>query len=59
MPSRFDPSEGFSIFDDKGEAKGLVEKAVRDRDPDVTIERMRKLDFLTFSRWLKDGITGS
>jgi hypothetical protein len=45
MSPRFDPSEGFSIFDDKGETKGLVEKLVRDRDPDVSIERMRKLDF--------------
>ena len=34
-----------SIFDDKGEVKRLVAKVVQERDPGVTIDRMRKMDF--------------
>ena len=34
-----------SIFDDKGEVKRLVAKVVQERDPEVTIDRMRKIDF--------------
>jgi len=34
-----------SIFDDKGEVKRLAEKVVQEIDPDVIIDRMRKLDF--------------
>jgi len=42
MPSRFDE---YNIFDDKGEVKRLVESLIQDKDPDVTIDRMRKMDF--------------
>jgi len=45
MPSRFNRFEGFSIFDDKGEVKRLVESIVQNKDPDVNIERLRKIDF--------------
>lgn len=41
----FDRYEGLSIFDDKGEIKRLIEKIVQETDPEVTIDRMRKLDF--------------
>ncbi|MGQ9508810.1 MAG: hypothetical protein ACUVTN_05350 [Thermodesulfobacteriota bacterium] len=34
-----------SIFDDKGEVKGLVESLLQEIDPEVTIERIRKMDF--------------
>jgi hypothetical protein len=34
-----------SLFDDKGEVKRLVAKVVQERDPEVTIDRMRKMDF--------------
>ena len=37
--------EGFSIFDDKGEVKRLVDHVVRSLDPDVTIGNLRKIDF--------------
>ena len=33
------------MFDDKGEVKRLVEHLVQERDPDVVLERMRKMDF--------------
>ena len=39
------PIGGFSIFDDKGEVKRLVEAVIQQRDPNVTIEQMRKIDF--------------
>ena len=42
MVQQFD---GFVIFDDKGEVKRLVAKVVQERDPEVTIDRMRKMDF--------------
>jgi hypothetical protein len=45
MPSQFDRFEGYSIFDDKGEVKRLVESLIQDKDPDVNIERLRKMDF--------------
>lgn len=45
MPPPFDRFEGGSIFDDKGEVKYLVDKVVHEMDPDVTIDRMRKLDY--------------
>ena len=35
----------YSIFDDKGEVKQLVDSLVRQIDPSVTIEGMRKIDF--------------
>ena len=43
MPSRFG---GYSIFDDKGEVKQLVDEVIRASGPDVTIESMRKIDFI-------------
>ena len=45
MPFPFDRFEGVSMFDDKGEVKRLVERLIQDRDPDVVIERLRKMDF--------------
>jgi len=45
MPPQFSRIDGFSIFDDKGEVKRLVESLIQDKDPDVNIERMRKMDF--------------
>ena len=39
------PFDEFSIFDDKGEVKQLVDYVVRGLDPDVTIENLRKIDF--------------
>jgi hypothetical protein len=47
------PAEGFSIFDDKGEVKLLVDSLIRKSDPDVAIDSMRKIDFsylFTFSK---------
>jgi hypothetical protein len=45
MSPQFNRLDGFSIFDDKGEVKRLVESIIQDKDPDVNIERMRKMDF--------------
>ena len=45
MPSQYDRFEGYSIFDDKGEVKRLVESITQIKDPDVNIERLRKMDF--------------
>ncbi len=45
MSPRFDRFEGVSIFDDKGEVKRLVAKVVQERDAEVTIDRMRQMDF--------------
>jgi hypothetical protein len=45
MSPRFDRFEGVSIFDDKGEVKRLVARVVRERDAEVTIDRMRQIDF--------------
>lgn len=36
---------GVSIFDDKGEVKRLVENIIQQMDPEVAIERIRKIDF--------------
>jgi hypothetical protein len=33
------------MFDDKGDVKRLVESLIQKKDPDVIIERMRKMDF--------------
>ena len=33
------------MFDDKGEVKRLVECLIQARDPDVAIDRLRKMDF--------------
>ncbi len=54
MPSPYNRFEGISMFDDKGEVKRLVERLIQDRDPDVVIERLRKMDFsyiFTVSKW--------
>ncbi|MDO9351044.1 MAG: hypothetical protein Q7U55_07375 [Deltaproteobacteria bacterium] len=45
MSSQFHRFDGMSLFDDKGEVKRLVAKVVQERDPEVTIDRMRKMDF--------------
>jgi len=45
MPPRFSPFDGYSIFDDKGEVRRFVEGIVQEKDPDVNIERLRKMDF--------------
>jgi hypothetical protein len=45
MPPQFNRLNGFSIFDDKGEVKRLVESVIQNKDPDVNIERLRKMDF--------------
>jgi len=40
-----DRFDGYNIFDDKGEVKRLIESLIQNKDPDVNIERLRKLDF--------------
>jgi len=45
MPPQFNRFDGYSIFDDKGEVKRLVESVIQNKDPDVTIHRLRKMDF--------------
>jgi hypothetical protein len=45
MPAQNDHFEVFSIFDDQGEVKRLVEQLIRERDHDVMIECLRRLDF--------------
>ncbi len=45
MSPQFDRFEGYSIFDDQGEVKRLVESLIQMSDPDVNIERLRKMDF--------------
>ncbi len=42
MVNRF---EDYSIFDDKGEVKRLVEYLIQNKDPGVTIDRLRKFEF--------------
>ena len=39
------PADGFTIFDDKGEVKRLVDSLIQSSDPEVVIESMRKIDF--------------
>ncbi len=45
MSSPFDRFKGITIFDDKGEVKRMIEKVVQEIDPEVIVDRMRKLDF--------------
>jgi len=45
MSHQFNRFDGYSIFDDKGEVKRLVEGLIEMIDPDVNIERLRKMDF--------------
>ena len=50
--------DGFSIFDDKGEVKLLVDSVIRKNDPEVAIDSMRKIDFsyvFTFTKGEKSG----
>ncbi len=42
MGNRF---EEYSIFDDKGEVKRLVESLIQNKDPEVTVDRLRKFEF--------------
>jgi hypothetical protein len=42
LVQRFD---GFSLFDDKGEVKRLMDFVVQAKDPQVAIDTLRKLDF--------------
>jgi hypothetical protein len=42
MVQQFD---GFSIFDDKGEVKRLLDSLIQAKDPQVRIDSMRKLDY--------------
>ena len=52
------PVDGFGIFDDKGEVKLLVDSLIRDSDPEVVIDSMRKIDFsyvFTFTKGEKSG----
>jgi hypothetical protein len=47
------PADGFTIFDDKGEVKRLVDFLIHGSDPQVMIESIRKIDFsyvFTFSK---------
>jgi hypothetical protein len=47
------PSDGFTIFDDKGEVKRLIDYLIQESDPQVVIQSMRKIDFsyiFTFSK---------
>lgn len=39
------PFDGYSVFDDKGEVKRLVDSLIQRSDPEVGIESMRKIDF--------------
>ena len=44
MPYYLSRFNGYSIFDDKGEVKRLVESLIQGRDPDASVERLRKMD---------------
>jgi len=45
MSPQFSHFDGYSIFDDKGEVKRLVKSVVQNKDPDVNIDSLRKMDF--------------
>jgi len=52
------PADGFTIFDDKGEVKRLVDSLIQKSDPEVVIDSMRKIDFsyvFTFSKGERSG----
>ncbi len=55
MSPQFDRFEGVSIFDDKGEVKHLVAKVIQEKDPEVVIDRMRKMDFSYIFIFFKKG----
>ena len=42
MPYHLD---GYSLFDDKGEVKRLVDSVIQQKDSQVVIDRLRKIDF--------------
>jgi hypothetical protein len=39
------PFDEYDLFHDKGEVKRLVESVIQQKDPEVTIDRLRKIDF--------------
>jgi len=45
MSPRLRRFDRYGIFDDNGEVKRLVKSIVQESDPDVNIERLRKMDF--------------
>ena len=52
------PADGFTIFDDKGEVKRLVDFLIQGTDPQVRIESIRKIDFsyvFTFTKGERSG----
>ena len=55
MSHQFNRFDGYSIFDDKGEVKRLVEGLIEMIDPDVNIERLRKMDFSYVFTLSKEG----
>lgn len=55
MPPQFNRFDGYSIFDDKGEGKRLVQSLIQIADPDVNIERLRKMDFSYIFTLSKNG----
>jgi hypothetical protein len=57
MSPPFNRFDGYNIFDDKGEVKRLVESLIQDKDPDVTIESMRKMDYCYLFTLSKRGRT--
>ena len=57
MPPRFNRLDGLSLFDDKGEVKRSAESVVGNKDPDVNIERLRKMDFSYVFIFYKKGKT--
>ena len=47
------PADGFTIFDDKGEVRRLVDSLIQESGSGVMIDSMRKIDFsyvFTFSK---------
>ncbi|MEI9477707.1 MAG: hypothetical protein WCO26_14165 [Deltaproteobacteria bacterium] len=51
------PFNEFSVFDDKGEVKQLVNRLIQDVDPDIRIESMRKIDYSYIFTLAKQGRT--
>ena len=51
------PFNRFSIFDDKGEVKQLVNRLIQDVDPEVRIETLRKIDYSYIFTLAKQGKT--
>ena len=55
MSPRLRRFDRYGIFDDKGEVKRLVKSIVQESDPDVNIERLRKMDFSYVFIFFKKG----